>query len=133
MTTTYYFATPTYNSVNPDFPAFTNLMNINGSFTLTEALWSNLFDADISNKITSWSFSDGVNQYTESNSTLSAVTVSTVVRGEAAIIYKYGFTVKQNDSTYALICNSTTLNPAFVSKGTTTVAAITAIFSNTPP
>ena len=87
-------ATYTYSGVSYTVAsgAYTTSMKINGSFTTTAPLPPNLSMVEIGPGaaeplVTSWSFSDGVNSYTNSNSMLlygsaSYFAVSTGVSGE---------------------------------------------------
>ena len=78
--TTYTYTGPAYTLVTG---TYTTSMQITGSFTTAAPLAPNLSDVDITGQVTSYSFSDGVNTYTNSdiNARIFAFKVSTDASG----------------------------------------------------
>ncbi len=73
--TTYTFTSANYNSTSTftspcsagPCANYTTAMNITGSFTIASPLAANLSDSEIATQVTSYSFSDGINTYSNTN------------------------------------------------------------------
>lgn len=128
MTATYTLQCGKYDNVNSDYPQYTTEMSPTGSFTTAEALANDLTTADIKDKITAWSFFDGVTTYDNTNSTINRCEVSTIPWGSDAIVVINCFVgVTLNDNSGSFCMNNHSMGDAFfvnvtTSQGATTVA-----------
>ena len=85
--TTYFYTGNDYTLIIDNTPpagtTYTTSMSVTGSFTVASALAPNMALTDISSDVISYSFNDGVNTLTESNSSLvGALNVATDAGGD---------------------------------------------------